>query len=95
MVDEQVATLLREAGLSAFYQLTPVLFMDEAERPSPEDLDACGKGITIRNHIMHSSSKRGKYKIRNATNKDINQAYGAVLRVYGSYVAAIEKRLNP
>jgi hypothetical protein len=93
VVDEHAERLLKEAGISAVYRLTPVLFMDEEERPSEEELEQCGKGITMRNEIMHSLAKKGQYKLRNRTAAKLTEAFSGVLKVYDRFVAAIEKRV--
>jgi hypothetical protein len=94
VVNERAERLLKEAGISAIYRLTPVLFMDEDERPSEEDLEKCGKGITMRNEIMHSVAKKGRYKLRNRTTAQLTEAFSAVLKVYDCFVAAIEKGVS-
>lgn len=68
--------------------------MRNDERPPLEELDACAKGITIRNEIMHALVKNGEYGFRKRKNNEICNAYSAVLKVYYRYVAAIESRLN-
>jgi hypothetical protein len=93
VIDEHAERLLKEAGISAIYRLTPVLFMDVDERPSEEELEKCGKGITMRNEIMHSLAKKGQYKLRNRTAIQLTEAYSAVLRVYDRFVVAIEKEV--
>lgn len=92
LVEEHAERLLREAGLTTLYQLTPFLFMEQDERPTLEELEECGKGISIRNEIMHSLAKKGQYKLRNRTPEDLTDAYEAVLKVYDRYRAAVEKR---
>jgi hypothetical protein len=89
-----IEDLLRDAGLYNLYQVTPFLFMDDQDRPTVEQLEACGQGIMMRNQFMHSLVKRGQYRIRNRTRSDISNAYSAVLQVYQSYVAALEKRIE-
>jgi hypothetical protein len=86
---------LKELGMSLCNRLTPYLFMDETERPPPELIKKCGFGIRIRNEIMHAlKNKRGQYRLGTRTNKDLSEAYSAVLKTYNYYVAAIEKRLE-
>jgi hypothetical protein len=92
--DQLIENLLRDAGLYNLYQVTPFLLMDDQERPSIDQLEACGRGITMRNEFMHARVKGGQYKIRNRTPSDILNAYSSVFQVYQSYVSALEKRLG-
>lgn len=92
--DQLIANMLRDAGLYNLYQVTPFILMDDQERPSIAQLEACGRGITMRNEFMHSLLKRGEYKIRNRTPSDISNAYSSVFQVYQSYVSALERRLG-
>ena len=89
-----IENLLRGAGLFNLYKITPYLFMNEQERPSDDQLIACGQGITMRNEFMHSLRKKGRYAIKNRTPRDISNAYSSVLQVYNAYVIAFEKRLH-
>lgn len=92
-IEGVVSTLLREHGISAIYQITPYLFMDEHEMPSQGDLEACQEGITLRNDMMHSIRKKGQYNLRKKSNRTIT-AFMAVESVYKKYVFAIERRLE-
>lgn len=86
---------LKELGLSLCNRLTPYLFMTAEERPSPELIQECAIGIKFRNEIMHALKNRaGEYRLRTRTNKEISEAYSAVLKVYDCYVSALKKRLG-
>ncbi|MGO9916469.1 MAG: hypothetical protein ACLQIB_17465 [Isosphaeraceae bacterium] len=89
-----IEDLLREQGLSTIYKLTPFLFMDADERPSVQLLARCQKGITTRNNYMHSlfNYKKGEYKVRSIEERDLFDAYSAVMDVYQCYVNAIDQR---
>lgn len=94
-VSRLINDLLREQGLYTLYQLTPFLLMEEYERPGGNILKECGKGIQIRNDIMHAlTDNKGRYKLHKHKNIDLTQAYSSVLIVYNSYVTALEKRLR-
>jgi hypothetical protein len=92
IVESRVADLLRTEGLFVLNQLTPFLFMEENERPSATEIDACATGITMRNAIMHSIKRKGKYRLRQRSNSEIADAYSDVMSVYDKYVRAIEAR---
>jgi hypothetical protein len=92
VVESRVADLLRTEGLFVLNQLTPFLFMEENERPSANEINACATGITMRNAIMHSIRKKGRYRLRQWSNREITDAYSDVLAVYNKYVRAIEAR---
>ncbi len=89
----------RELGFKLCCQLTPYLFMEPAVRPDPEDIKTCVKGITYRNEIMHGLRKKGKYRIRSRSNRELEAAYVAILRVCDCYRKAVESehdlRQNP
>src|SRR5207247_971921 len=87
-----VDDLLREQGMYTLCQLTPFLFMSPAERPAPDALTRSLEGITMRNAIMHSLRKKGKYKARLYNSAQMSDAFSAVLKVYEAYVSALETR---
>jgi hypothetical protein len=92
LVEEKANTLLKEVGFSEMVEITSMMLVEEADRPSPADVAACKLGITIRNDIMHASIKHGKYKLRNRTNDQISDAYGNILKLYQHFVSVIEKK---
>jgi hypothetical protein len=83
--------LLLEVGLTEMIEMTSLCFLGESERPTVEEIEACKKGITIRNEIMHALTKRGQYRIRNRNMDDISMAYSSVLKMYDHFVGLIEK----
>ena len=40
--------LLREQGLMTVFQLTPIIFMESADRPTPEEIESCRGAISLR-----------------------------------------------
>jgi len=90
-VEEKANKLLMDVGFSAMVELTSLLLLESADRPSLEEITACQQGITIRNEIMHALAKRGKYRFRNRKNDEITKAYSAVIQVYDHFVGLIEK----
>ena len=81
---------IRELGMSLCNRLTPYLLMREEDRPNSEMIGQAGLGLKIRNEIMHSlRNRKGQYRLRTRTNKEISEAYSAVLKVYDCYVSAI------
>ena len=88
-----VGEFLRELGMSLCNQITPYLFMEERERPNEETINKSTFALKIRNEIMHSlKNKRGEYRIRTRNNKEISEAYSAVLKTFACYIAALKKR---
>jgi len=86
---------IRELGMSLCNRLTPYLLMGEQERPNSELIMQAGHGLKIRNEIMHSlRNRKGQYRLRTRTNKEIIEAYSAVLKLYDSYVSAIADRVK-
>ena len=84
---------LRELGMTLCNRLTPYIFMESAERPSPEIIAQVEKALTFRNEIMHSLRKRrGTYRIRTRTNRELSDAYSVTLKLYDSYRSAFERR---
>jgi hypothetical protein len=85
---------LRELGMSLCNKLTPFLFMNASQRPTVEQIRAADCGLRIRNDIMHSlKNRRGEYRIRTRTNREISDAYSAVLTMYGLYATALGSRV--
>jgi len=83
---------IKSMGIYNGNYLTPVLFMDEAERPSMDIIENCAKAITLRNVFVHAL-KDSSGNIRTLINAELDSAYNAVLEVYELYVAALEKRI--
>jgi len=85
---------IKELGMTLCNDISPFLFLSDEERPPTDLIQKARNGIKYRNEIMHAlQNRKGEYRIRNRTNKDISEAYSAVLKVYSYYVKAIEKRL--
>ena len=85
--------LLREQGLMTVFQLTPIIFMESADRPTPEEIESCRGAISLRNDIMHALTTKGEYKLRKQTRAEISDAYKAVLAMYAKYAAAVERKV--
>lgn len=86
---------IKELGMTLCNQLTPYLLMEENERPAPDIIQKVKHGLKIRNEIMHSlQNKRGEFRLRTRTNKEISDAYSAVLKAYECYVHTLETRSN-
>jgi hypothetical protein len=86
---------IHELGMSLCNKITPYLLMEQGERPDPELISKAGHGLKMRNEIMHSlQNKRGEYRIRTRSNKEISDAYSAVLKVYEHYISALAKRVG-
>jgi hypothetical protein len=87
---------IKELGFSLCNKLTPYLFMEPVERPSPDLLRRAARAITFRNDIMHALRKpTGEYKIRTRTNLELSDAYSAALQLYELYRRAFEKATSP
>jgi len=83
---------LRELGMTLCNQLTPYLFMDDEDRPTREVIRGVATGIKFRNEIIHSTrSRRGQYRSRLRTDKELSDAYSSVLKAYECYRVAVEK----
>ena len=93
--DGLAASMLREQGLTTMYQVTPYLFMDASDRPTPEMIDECSKGITMRNELAHGLKSKGKYKIRNRSDGEMQKAYSAVIKMARLYMTVLEKEHGP
>jgi hypothetical protein len=83
--------LLKEVGISESLEMTSLLFLDPQERPPDDELLQCKLGITIRNEIMHALAKKGQYRLRNRTNKQISDAYSNVLKVFSHFASIVER----
>jgi hypothetical protein len=83
--------LLIDVGFAEMVEITSMMFLEEADRPNPGDVEACKLGITIRNEIMHALAKKGQYKLRNRTNDQISNAYSNMLKLYQHFVRIIER----
>lgn len=83
---------IRELGMSLCNQLSPFLFLDEADRPSFELIREAGKGLKYRNEVMHAlRNRRGQYRTRLRTNRELSDAFSSVLKLYEIYRAAFER----
>jgi len=92
---ELVGNFLRNEGLHTLSQLTPFLLMEDSERPSREALEACAKGIEMRNDVVHAKTNaQGQYKARQHAPMNISDAFSAIMKVYECYVRALEARVG-
>ena len=94
LVELKANKLLLEVGFAEMVDITSMMFLEEADRPSPDDVEACKRGITIRNEIMHAKAKKGQYKLRNRTNVQITDAYSNMLKLYQHFVGVIERTVD-
>src|SRR4030095_13080088 len=69
--EELVNNLLREQGFHTLFRVTPILFLNASQRPPPELVDQCKKAVAMLNDIMHAKSRRGKYKMRLHSSKEL------------------------
>ena len=83
--------LLKDIGFAESLEMTSLLFLDADDRPPEDEIRNCKLGITIRNEIMHVSVKKGQYRLRNRTNKQISEAYSSVLKVFDHFTAIVER----
>ena len=83
--------LLKDVGFSETLEMTSLLFLDPADRLSENAIQECKFGITIRNEIMHALVKKGQYRLRNRTHKQISDAYSSVLRVFKHFATLVER----
>lgn len=94
-IRELVGNFLRVEGLHTLCQVTPFLLMEEGERPTPEVLKQCVKGIEMRNDIVHAKTNaKGRYKARQHAPMKISDAFSAIMKVYDCYVRALESRVG-
>jgi hypothetical protein len=84
--------LLREQGIYTLLQLTSQAFMGTSRRPDVGDIQQCLEALTMRNDIVHAKQKKGSYKLRTHTFKDLSDAYQAVFKIYSAFVDALEPR---
>jgi hypothetical protein len=83
---------LRELGMTLCNRLTPYIFMEADERPGAELIGLAERAIRFRNEIMHSlRNRRGTYRTRTRTNRELSEAYSAVLKLYECYRSAFER----
>jgi hypothetical protein len=86
---------LRELGFSRCNSLTPYLFMEESERPTPDLIKQAAKAVLYRNEIMHVlRNSAGDYRIRTRTDFDLHDAYTAALKMYDLYRTQFEKLIS-
>ena len=90
-VETTANRLLQDIGLSESLEMTSLLFLDAEDRPSEDEMRNCKLGVTIRNEIMHALAKKGQYKLRNRTNKQITEAFSNVLKVFNLFVEIVER----
>lgn len=83
--------LLKDVGFSETLEMTSLLLLDAADRPPEDEMQNCKLGITIRNEIMHALAKKGQYRLRNRTNKQISEAYSSVLKVVNHFATLVER----
>ena len=87
---------LRELGMTLCNQLTPYIFMEVDQRPSADLIGQAERAIKFRNEIMHSlRNRRGMYRTRTRTNRELSEAYSAVLKLYECYRSAFEQHAYP
>ncbi|MCH8149005.1 MAG: hypothetical protein IH987_13665 [Planctomycetes bacterium] len=85
--------LLRGQGFFSLVQLSVRAFLKDEERPTDEELERCLRGVEMRNAIMHAgTNKAGKYRYRQFTPSEMNDAYGGIMAVYRAFEAAVEAR---
>jgi hypothetical protein len=94
LVELKANKLLLVVGFAEMVEITSMMFLEEADRPNPDDVEACKLGITIRNEIMHALAKKGQYKLRNRTNAQITDAYSNMLKLYQHFVSVIERTVD-
>ena len=90
LAEEKSSELLREVGFSKSLDLTSLLFLSCDEKLEEEEVQKCKLGISIRNEIMHSIVKRGKYRLHNRTENQIQVAYSSVLKAVEHFASIIE-----
>lgn len=84
-----IDSLLREQGIYTLIQLTACVFMDAGHSLTPDKLERCLGALIIRNDIVHAKQKKGMYKLRAHSFKDLSEAYSAVMDVYQIFVDAV------
>ena len=72
-------------------QLTSQTFMETPLRPRVEDVRRCLDALTIRNDIVHAKQKKGTYRLRAHTFKDLSDAYQAVFTIFSAYINALKE----
>ncbi|MBN2215884.1 MAG: hypothetical protein JW719_00775 [Pirellulales bacterium] len=83
---------MREQGFYALVRMSPYLFLEQNERPLPEDVARCTRGIEIRNAIMHGLVRKGKFKMRQYSFEDYSDGYKGAIALYKAFSDALEKR---
>ena len=83
--------LLRDVGFTESLDLTCNLFLTADERLEENQLHDCKLGISIRNEIMHALVKRGQYRLKNRTNKQISEAYSNIMTVFRHFAQIVER----
>jgi hypothetical protein len=83
---------LRLLGMALCNKLTPYIFMEPTDRPDGALISEVADAIELRNGIAHAlRNKRGVYRVRAATNQELNTAYSATLKLYNFYCSAFER----
>jgi len=90
-VETTANRMLKNIGLSESLEITSLLFLDAEDRPPEDEMRNCKLGVTIRNEIMHALAKKGQYRLRNRTNKQITEAYSSVLNIFNCFTAIVER----
>lgn len=93
-VEATVNRMLKDIGLSESLEMTSLLFLDGENRPPEDEMRNCKLGITIRNEIMHALAKKGQYRLRNRTNKQITEAYSSVIKMFNSFATIVERDIE-
>jgi hypothetical protein len=91
---DSIEVLVKDVGFYALIRLSPILFMNENERPQIELMDTCLEAISSRNKLVHSLKKKGKPTTRPSGFHDISGHYDAVVKMYECFLSALERRLN-
>jgi len=91
--DKLINSFLRDQGFHTLSRITPLLFLRSEEQPASELLKRCEKAIEMRNDIMHGSSKRGKYKMRQHSDSGLRDAQSAVLKMFSVFESALRRRV--
>ncbi len=82
--------LLRQAGISAFVELTPSLFMSSKDRPPETTISGVVRAINIRNELAHAKrDKNGNLKVNQHRSSDLLPLINDVL----DYINTIARQL--
>jgi hypothetical protein len=80
---------LRGLGMSRALEITPALFLGDADRPDPALVKKCLAAISCRNEIMHAlRNGRGEYKARLRSTDELSKLTVAVLDLTDFFIAA-------